>query len=94
MSRSRPTNFVSLEGRIEDFRAKSLSLTSNTQAGGPSDALTMLVWNWGDGGNLETVQIGNNLPNQFVGRHVYPEDGEYTITLRVVDEDSAAFNTL
>ena len=83
--------FVSLEGPNRGLQGEELVFdASSTQAGGPSDALTMLVWNWGDGSNLETVQVGNNLPNQFVGRHIYPEDGEYTITLRVVDEDSAA----
>jgi DNA-binding beta-propeller fold protein YncE/PKD repeat protein len=55
-----------------------------TVAGGAADPLTQLVWDWGDGSALETVQ-----PNQRVRSHTFVQDGDFTITLRAVDEDSA-----
>ncbi|MBV70797.1 MAG: hypothetical protein CMH52_05555 [Myxococcales bacterium] len=86
--------FASMNGPDRAIQGEELTFdASNTQAGGLADPLTMLVWNWGDGSNLETVQLGNNVPNQFLGTHTYAEDGVYTVTLRVVDEDSAAIVT-
>jgi PKD repeat protein len=63
---------------------------SNTQAGGAADQLTQLVWNWGDGSNLETIELRAGFPNQFVNSHTFAQDGTFTVTLRVIDEDSAS----
>jgi len=78
-------------GPMEGRQGDQLTFdATNTRPGGAADQLTQMVWNWGDGSNLQPVALGPNTPNQFVHSHTFSQDGEFTVTLRVIDEDSAA----
>jgi PKD repeat protein len=79
------------EGPLEGRQGDELTFDAgNTRPGGMADPLTQIVWNWGDGSNLQPVALGPNMPNQFVHSHTFAQDGDFTVTLRVIDEDSAS----
>ena len=72
-----------VEGQPATFDAEG------TFAGGPADGLARIEWDFGDD---EPPVVVNDLddPDSFLMTHTYQQNGTYTVTLTVYDEDSEA----
>ncbi|MFC1754817.1 PKD domain-containing protein, partial [Thermoproteota archaeon] len=62
------------------------SLTVSATPGHANDPIDRYVWNFGDGTSDETTNDGST-------EHYYAEDGTYTLTVTVHDEDSETVQT-
>ncbi|MGK0361275.1 MAG: PKD repeat protein, partial [Bradymonadia bacterium] len=73
---------IATEGDTISFHALGL------QAGGDADPLVRLEWDFGDG-EVDAVDIAA-FPMATRIAHTFANDGEFTVTVRAVDEDSFA----
>ena len=73
---------IAVEGDTVSFDALGL------QAGGATDPLTRLEWDFGDG-EVDVIDIAA-FPMATRVAHTFNNDGEFTVTVRAFDEDSFA----
>ena len=64
-----------------------------TIGGGPDDRLNRVVISWGDGSGNETRSLLDLESTNYMVMHTYVQDGQKTISIRAIDEDSQAVAT-
>jgi PKD repeat protein len=84
-----PTLSLSADGHVQEGSTYTLTIGRPSDPG--SDTVGRYLVHWGDGTPAETVEVPPDPEISYTAargvQHVYADDGDYTITVEIVDED-------